>query len=561
MPPQGTAKHIHKIVMLPLDDRPVNYDYPLLLAKIAGVQVMLPPRSWLGNPWRQSQHAQMVAWLKENAPSADAIIVGADTLAYGGLIPSRSAPDTFEQAVEKLSVIQELKQANPQQVIYASSVIQRVSRDNSSEEEKYYWGEYGARMFRLSYLEHKSALHEASKAEIDERDALKKQIPVEIYTDYLGIRTRNHRVNRYMLDLVQNGVIDYLLLPQDDTMEYGWNIAEARQLQMLIRRKGLTQKAITYPGGDEIGCLLLTRCICDRSAFTPRVYPRSSSSSSATLLTEYEDRPMLELLKAHLAPLGGILAETPQEADFLLYINAPAIQQGTGELQWAAQYTHDELSQLVPASLQEYVDQLFTDEYFRRTRREMQTPRRSPEEFTRSLVEQIRSGEEVAVADVAFVNGSDLILGGELLEHPEVAHLASYGGWNTAGNTLGTVIAQAVIHHIAKEEGLTPERQKAQLEFLLLRFVDDYCYQAVERSVSLLQDMPRYGLEPGEQRIEDEKIAGEIAQRIEARLQQHVKRLAELFAQAGALKAVRLSDFYLPWQRLFEIGFEINVEP
>ena len=31
-----------------------------------------------------------------------------------------------------------------------------------------------------------------------------------------------------MLDLVKSGVIDYLLLPQDDTADYGWNIAEAR---------------------------------------------------------------------------------------------------------------------------------------------------------------------------------------------------------------------------------------------------------------------------------------------------------------------------------------------
>ena len=154
-----------------------------------------------------------------------------------------------------------------------------------------------------------------------------------------------------MLDLVKSGVIDYLLLPQDDTADYGWNIAEARRLQMLIRREGLTEHAITYPGADEIGCLLLARCICAKSGFQPKVFPRFSSSGSATLVTEYEDRPMLELLKAHLAPLGGTVADDPGDADFLLFINAPALKQGVGELQWAAQFSKEELLQKVPDTL------------------------------------------------------------------------------------------------------------------------------------------------------------------------------------------------------------------
>ena len=159
-----TENKIFHIVMLPLDDRPVNYDYPRLLASVAGVQVELPPREWLGNPWRGSQHEKLVDWLRQTASAADAVIVAVDTLAYGGLIPSRSSPDFFETAVQRLDVLTELKSSNPARSIYASSVIQRVSRANSSEEEKPYWAEYGSRMFRLSYLEHKSALDEASAA-------------------------------------------------------------------------------------------------------------------------------------------------------------------------------------------------------------------------------------------------------------------------------------------------------------------------------------------------------------------------------------------------------------
>jgi hypothetical protein len=549
-----------KIALLPLDDRPVNYDYPRLLAAIAGVEVALPPREWLGNPWQNSQHEKLLGWLRQAAAKSEALIVAVDTLAYGGLIPSRQVADSFETSAKRLEILAELKAKNPELLICASSVIQRVSRDNSSEEEKPYWAEFGARMFRLSYLEHKSALNEASKDEVVERGNLKQEIPTEIYDDYLGIRARNHNVNLRMLDFVRDGLVDYLLLPQDDTADYGWNIAEARTLQGIIRRDGLTQRAITYPGADEIGCLLLARSICAKSGFAPKVFPRFSSSSSATLITEYEDRPMLELLKAHLAPLGGTLVEDAREADLTLFINAPAIKQGVGELQWAAQFSKEELLQKVPKTLKQYAEDLYSDPYFQTTRREMQTPRRSPEEFCRAALEAIRQGKNVAIADVAFVNGSDLILGRQLLQHPEIARLAAYGGWNTAGNTLGTVIAQAVIFVASQRKGLNPKQHQAHLEFLFLRFLDDYCYQALERSLCMIEDLPSYGLPPSEERLPDGEIARTIQQKVAARLEKQASLLEQTFQKSGLVRSVQISGVSLPWQRLFEIGCTVRAE-
>ena len=549
-----------EIVLLPLDDRPVNYDYPRMLAAVAGMQVKLPPREWLGNPWRDAQHENLVGWLKDTSPHADAVIIAIDTLAYGGLIPSRTRSDSFETVIPCLEILSEVKAANPNRPIYASSVIQRVSRANASEEERPYWAEYGSRMFRLSYLEHKTALNASSVDEIAEKDALLQDIPAEIYSDYMRIRTRNHKVNQYMLDFVKNGVVDYLLLPQDDTADYGWNIAEARQLQSLIRREGLTERAITYPGADEIGCLLLARHICARSGFAPKVFPRFSSSSSDSLITEYEDRPMLELLKAHLAPLDGIVADNQAEADFLLFINAPALKQGVGELQWAARFSKEELLQRIPIALKPYAEDLYSDKYFQMTRQEMQTPRRSPEEFCRAIVNAVRQGKQVALADVAFVNGSDLILGDQLVHHPEIAWLTGYGGWNTAGNTLGTVVAQAVIYMVALKDGIQPEQRKAHLEFLFLRFLDDYCYQALERSLCMLEDLPVYGLSPTETRLPDGDIARNIERKVAGRLEKQAKILEKVFQDAGLLRAVRVFNIYLPWQRLFEIGCTVTAD-
>ena len=82
-----------RVAVLPLDDRPVNYDYPRYLARAAGLEILLPPREWLGNPWRTSRHADLVNWLVHTAPQADGLVVAVDTLAYGGLIPSRTSSE------------------------------------------------------------------------------------------------------------------------------------------------------------------------------------------------------------------------------------------------------------------------------------------------------------------------------------------------------------------------------------------------------------------------------------------------------------------------------------
>jgi hypothetical protein len=547
-------------VILPLDDRPVTYDYPIYLARAAGFQAQLPQREWLGNPWRPSQHTRLAAWLAKAAQTADVLIVAIDTLAYGGLIPSRTSSDPLPEVLERLAVLRQIKTARPGLSILASSVIQRVNRGNSSEEEKEYWATYGARMFRLSYLEHKTTLGLASAEETGEAQDLRKQIPAEVYDDYRQGRQRNHAVNQAMLDWSAEGVFDYLILPQDDTADFGWNIAEAQTLQARIRRQRLNERAITYPGADEIGSLLLASAICRRTGFHPKVWPRYSSVLSPGVITAYEDRPVQELLKAHLAPLGGSLANSSEEADLILFFNAPGHAQGEGFYQWLIWRGLDNLAkELKTEGAPAILEQLAGDRYFQNTRNEMESPHRSPEEFVRSLLAGLHAGSPSAVADVAYVNGADLILGSLLVQHPEIAELSAYGGWNTAGNTLGTVLAQAIIHLAAQFSEISRDQIRAHLEFLFMRFIDDFYYQARERTRLMIEDLPELGIQPGFERLPDEHLP-EIERRLAEHLQVAAAELEQVFVRSGLVKRVQISNIYLPWKRLFEVGFDVQVD-
>ncbi len=548
------------LAILPMDDRPVNYDYPGYLARLAGCELLLPDRAWLGNPWRASQHNQLIDWLVQTAPKADGLIISIDTLAYGGLIPSRTSSEPLEKVLERLQVLRLIKGKRPNLPILASSVIQRVCRSNSSEEEKPYWAQYGAEMFRLSYLEHKLACRESSEGEVSECFSLMARIPSEIYDDYRQGRRRNHAVNWAMLDWLAEDIFEYLLLPQDDTAEYGWNIAEARLLQALIRKNGLSERALTYPGADEVSCLLLARFACRRAGFKPQVWTRYSCVRSPEVITTFEDRPIHELVKAQLAPLDGILTDSQDGANFQLFINAPVQKQGSGELQWIAREGTEGIEGLTEKSpqLKSFLQPLAGSPEFILTRREMETPERSIEEFTRALLASLKAGRCIALADIAFVNGSDLLLGDQLIRHPEITHLAAYGGWNTAGNTLGTVLAQAALRCLALQSGNTPEQEQAHSELLFLHFLDDYFYQAIERSRAYLEDLPAAGLTPSWERLAPLEKASWVSERIRTRLLKDAARLENLFVLGGASHRMQVSDIYLPWQRLFEIGLTIN---
>jgi hypothetical protein len=213
----------------------------------------------------------------------------------------------------------------------------------------------------------------------------------------------------------------------------------------------------------------------------------------------------------------------------------------------------------LPVKFHAWFDEFTTTDGFRATSREMMSPLRSPEEFVCALRVATATGCLVAVADVAFVNGSDLILCDNLRRQPQVSALAAYGGWNTAGNTLGTVLAQAVIRALAMRNGATRDQLAAHFEFLFLRLLDDDLYQARERTRCMVEDLPSLGIAPTMERLPDAH-AFAIEGRIRANLVLAAAELRDLFVASGVVRDIQVTHIHLPWQRLFEIGFDVKAD-
>jgi uncharacterized membrane-anchored protein len=171
--------------------------------------------------------------------------------------------------------------------------------------------------------------------------------------------------------------------------------------------------------------------------------------------------------------------------------------------------------------------------------RDHQTDRRRRE--LSALVDQIarwqQQGCAVAIADVAFPNGAEPQFVDLLLERVDVPALAAFGGWNTAGNTLGSTLANACVP--CKD---IAARQRALAHHLL----EDWGYQSVARDQLREWLMAKDGVP----NIKKSRLAA--ATRHTAAL---LAPLAERIRAAGLPCAPQ--NVRHPWRRTFEVDFDL----
>ncbi len=288
------------IAFVPIDNRPVCYTLPAqICAADTGINLFMPEREWLGDLKKFADVDKIFQWLKD-LPSADAVILPLDTVAYGGLISSRRSTDTFDKIykrIEKLKDILSEKNAK----IYAFSSIMRISNNNINEEEKEYWDKWGKKIFNYSFCMDKFGT------------VCKNEVPSDILDDYLATRRRNFEINKTYLQW--GNFFDTLVFSKDDCAEYGFNVQEARELEKL--------GGFVKTGADEIPLTLLARSIKGKL----KVSPIFLEPKYKNLISNYEDVSIENSVRGQLELAGCEVCE-PQDADILLYVNNFKERQG-----------------------------------------------------------------------------------------------------------------------------------------------------------------------------------------------------------------------------------------
>lgn len=483
------------LVGLPVDGRPVvRAQVQQLVALAAGFELRCPAIEALGHFRQPAEREQLAQWLLAQREQAAAWVLSLDMLVYGGLVPSRFIADDEPALRERLQLLRSLKRAGVPLTAFAATM--RISNNCVADEEKPYWNPHGAALWAWSFHSDQAA-QTGSATAAAQAEAAAARVPEAIRRDYQATRARNFAINRAALDLVAEGVIDRLVLPQDDTAEYGFNIAERRALQAEVAARGLQDRVLIYAGADEVMHTLAAWCVARLRADPPlrlRVQP-TDAAHWRRLLPLYEDRPLPLALAAQLQAVGAVEVVDASEVDALLLLHT----QGLGQGDWA-------MRKALP--VRPGVDA--------------------------SAWSALASGLPVAVVDDAFANGGDPGFVASLAERLPLASLAGYAGWNTSSNRMGSLLAQLVL-------GRRAWGSVANRAVVALRFAEDLVWQAELRQV--FRD--RF--------VEEALMAAEWREQLAAELMLSVGN--ERLLQLGFAERVRRA--WLPWGRSFEIGLEV----
>lgn len=290
-----------KICFIPIDNRPVCYNLAKEIAAMDGdIELFLPPREFLGDLKKNAKVNNILEWL-ENQPESDAIILALDTIAYGGLIPSRRSSDSIDDIISHLLRLKPLLYGKK---VYAFSSIMRISNNNYSEEEKEYWAEYGKKIFEYSF------------------SGINNGIPREILEDYLATRKRNFEINKLYLKWQKEGVFETLIFSKDDCAPRGFNVEEAKELERLGGK--------TKTGADEIPLTLLARAVKKDI----KIFIRYTEPEYKNCISNYEDVSIEQSVTGQLELGGFQTVQNLNDADIILIVNNFIKKQGELVMEW-----------------------------------------------------------------------------------------------------------------------------------------------------------------------------------------------------------------------------------
>ena len=563
------------LLLLPLDSRPVCSTMVQKLGKLAGINVIVPPKELLDNYQESADSKKLWQWLQKNSHRPSASIISADILLHGSLLQTRHHIATEAEQDEffkLLSQLQELKQAplnsqaaaeknvaDPSKLCLFSIIPRLLVSDEVYPDCWYQW-----HLMRYSQLLDMVQIN-GDYAMSKELVEYKAEIPQDILSKYTNIFTQSQRFNKKLLaslapkdkgsddwsstaclsSQAQVNTAPLIIIGQDDSSPFGLPKITAHNLERQIQQHELHNNAqITY-GADEIAALLLTRHYLEQSHWQPKIYLQF-----ATPNTEFKHMPYMAAstgacLRNQIQLVGAELVDTLAEADIVLFVHCG-----------------DEDAKPTPAELGAIQGLLSTT-------------------------------KPVGLIDLsANFEAEEMLLPQLLKQDVPVNKLAAYAGWNTFSNSSGTALAQGIIfagrlRQFRQNEATqsfiksnnsmdalqTTTKQAnttaiaalyaANLNFTIERMLEDYYYQKCIHP-ELRPYLESFGTTPTDLEPE-EKTQTEYG------IQEHLALYADWLYwrslcrtpfYADAHNAYYLADLKvgakLPWNRIFEVDLSVH---
>lgn len=496
-----------KIVFLPLDERPCNYNYPQMMPS-ADYNVVLPPKSILGDKKRAGDASAIREWLFKEVADCDACVVSMDMLVYGGIVPSRLHNESEQTLIARADAVKELRKINKKMKLYLFQLIMRCPSYSLSDEEPDYYDECGAEIFLYGRYSHLEKLNKLTEADKKDYERVKAFIKSEYLEDYVSRRNKNVAVLMHDLQFIKDGVCDYFIVPQDDAAEYGFTAMNQIEVRKYLKDNVLHLKTAMYPSADDTGLTLLARAVNELNAISPKIYVEYASTKAETVVPWFEARILNETVKYHVIASGCTRVYSLSEADILLAVNM-----GSGMYhEWQGEYT-------VAYDIE-----------------------RNLAEFTDYIGYALSLGKTVTVGDVATCNGADKELIDILYDKDLLLKIHGYAGWNTSSNTLGTAVCEAVLYFIGKDEN-------GKNDFLLHRYYEDLGYMGYARDYVRRNLLPMLNITDNGADGKTGEVARVAGEKIDEFMKNNYGKLSD------KVKSVYVE---MPWRRTFEADVRLK---
>ncbi len=502
--------------LVPIDSRPATGQFPTMIGKIAGIEVITPPESILGRFTTPGNCGLVADWLKKQDMSdAIALIVSTDMLAYGGLIESREDNVKATTALKRLLTIKEIRTKYPSLPIYAFGTIMRGVPTATPERRSW-------RLSLARYVELQDRYKKTGEPFLPEQiRTAKAQIPPGELEKYHEARLRNLDVLKALIRMVKEKSLSYLVIGIDDAQPYGPHRSEFNEIRKYTEEREIGGLVYIGEGVDQDANLLLSRALCKHYKWMPRIAFVLSDPTAADRPANFESQPLKLSIRDQILASGGLPADKGERADYTLYLNTKGVIQSNFDT------------------------------------------------FSESIKEQLNQGTPIAVGDLNFdaKGAGDSRLTALLWQQEHLDRLLSFAAWNTAGNTIGTSVPHANVYLLSRrvhDNGL--EREIAQREFLFHRLVNDYGYQKYIRPQAyIISDSDPDGVR--------EEVKGDGFLVLENWVSRNTRSLIERFfddilkdhtfkVQDNEYQISNLQNLKvtLPWPRAFEVKIEFNLE-
>ncbi len=512
------------IAYIPLDNRPVNTVRVDLIARSAGITLIMPDESLYrtaldGQPLNPNgtQHGDgsaLLDWLEEC--EADYYIISLDQILSGGLVNSRrlsGITDEFER-VDRLFEILEGKKT----ILYDTvmRLAPTVGYDGCTLKMYQLMQEYGM-------LPRSEITGELTVTSVIEKYRVSTYLDESIVTSYLAARMRKLMLSEYLLDKLADRRDIFVYYGIDDS--HSSNTIQTNEIAFIESK---LKNGMIFAGTDEMGIMSVAGVICDhyRDLHTPTVSIKYYGADPSLPADRYDVGSLQDNMKAHITALHVDINDSDYDIDVLVY----------GSDRYSNLYAE-----------------------------------------AKALLARYKENLEKQIPTIIIDLNRDFILPNVMIEEENLdfACLLSYSAWNTAGNSIGIALSGGIARYmyLTHEENPVDDADKAFLTSLSLSFAKDISYVQAKSQIDYFIGV--FGGSAENYYSDDidleslhsialalvNKEGGNLSFTTLANLMIGKQYLTSLSPyDTGTIPNIEMTKISFPWYRTFEADIEIEIK-